>query len=553
MLKRFCVFSFFFLLHFAISAQLIKPKALAYYEKAKLFERKRQFQQAKSSYHKAIKADKQYDKAYIALATVHKLYGEKEEMVSIYEKMLHAIGDSAKYAPIYLDIADIYTKKGEYQKAVSFLERYLAVGNKSDKFYWRIKQTALQINYKQDALTQHSSKKNLPKNLFKGIQFVSYPVALSDSSLIVNLKMLENRNVATIIAHTQLNKKGWSSLSSLSQNINSAADQGGCTFYDEYKKVIFTACERKDGLGSCDLYESSMNEHGIWSQPINLGAKINTPAWESEPSITPDGNTLYFSSRRSGGYGKEDIWVAHKVDGKWTEAVNAGPIINSKEREVTPFIHPYKTQLYYAATGNNTLGGFDIFVSLKKDSAWTKGVNMGYPINTNLHESALSFSEGGKKAFFARLTEAINFDDRASSKIFSINIPDTLLVLEKPILISLPKEKEVFTFSGVLFDYGSYALKTAFQKELESLYHILSQEKTSSFMVISGHTDNEGTKEYNYDLSLQRANAVKEYLVKRGISAERIKTNGYGDTQPVSSNKTEEGRAKNRRIEVNFE
>jgi len=537
-------------------AQTTKPKALAHYEKAKNYEYRRQFQQAKSYYNKAIKSDKRYDNAYLALAKVHKLYGEKEEMVSVYEKMLKTVGDSAKYASVYLDIADVYSKKGEYAKASNYLKRYLAVADEDEKYYWRVKQTVLQMEYKQDALSTKIKGKELPQNIFRGIQFASYPVALSDSSLVVNLKNLESRTSSTVVAYSHLTKKGWSSLSSLSQNINSAADQGGCTFYDDFKKVIFTSCDRKDGYGSCDLYESVLNEHGAWSQPINLGDKINTASWESEPSVTPDGKVLYFSSRRAGGYGKEDIWVSYKVDGQWTKAVNAGGIINSKEREVTPFIHPYGNQLYYAATGDNTLGGFDIFVSLKKDSTWTKGVNLGYPINTNLHESALSFSEGGKKAFFARLTEALNFQDRASSKIFSVNIPDTLLVLEKPTQAPLPLPKEVeeeaFTFSGVLFDYGSYELKEDFKKELEQLCKVLQQDKTDVSILIEGHTDNEGTEAYNMNLSLQRAEAVRDYLLNKGIAPQRMKIKGYGATQPVFSNQTEEGRAKNRRIEVKF-
>ena len=551
---HFCVLLFLIVCSCNLHAQAPKPKALAHYQKAKNYEYRRQFQQAKSYFNKAIKSDKQYDEAYLALARVHKLYGEKEEMVSVYEKMLKAVGDSAKYASVYLDIADLYSKKGEYDKASTYLNRYLAVADENEKLYWRVKQTALQMEYKQEALSVKTKGKALPENLFKGIQFVSYPVALSDSSLVVNLKTLESRTASTVVAHSHLTQKGWSPLSSLSQNINSAADQGGCTFYDGFKKVVFTSCERKDGYGSCDLYESSLNEHGIWSQPVNLGDKVNTEAWESEPSITSDGNVLYFSSRRAGGYGKEDIWISYKVNGQWTKAVNAGGIINSQEREVTPFIHPYGGQLYYAATGDNTLGGFDIFVSLKKDSVWTKGVNLGYPINTNLHESGFSFSEGGRKAFFARLTEALNFHDRASSKVFSINIPDTLLVLEKPVPAPLPlpkEEKEAFTFSGVLFDYGSYELKDDFKKELEGLYDALQQDETeASSILIEGHTDNEGTATYNMNLSLQRAEAVRDYLLMKGITPQRIKVKGYGASRPVSSNQTEEGRAKNRRIEV---
>ena len=544
-----------FLTFCAINSSIAQSvKAVSLYEKAKELELKRQFPKAKGFYHKAIKADKKYDKPYLSLAGIHKIYGEKVLSIEVYEKMLESVGDDIKYAPIYLDIANYYSKKAEYLKAKDYLMRYNSVADNSNKYFFKAEQLLVEVETREKA-TLSGDTENMPRKLFKGIHFASYPVALSDSSLIVNLKMMENRKSATVVAQSQLTKRGWTSLRSLSDNINTAADQGGCAFTNDGKKIIFTSCNRKDGFGSCDLYESILNDNGIWSLPQNLGANINTAFWESEPSITSDGKVLYFSSRRSGGYGKEDIWVSYWKDGAWTKAVNLGPEINTKEREVTPFIHPYGNQLYYAATGANTLGGFDLFVSLKKDKTWSKGVNLGYPINTNLNESALSLSEGGKCAFFARLTEAVNFGDQVSSKIYSVKIPDTLLVLEKSIteeLIEKVEEKEVMTFSGVLFDYGSSELKKEFVNELNKLYLIMTTEKPNVSILIEGHTDNEGTAEYNKKLSLSRAESVQRYLMKKGISLSRIKIEGFGSNRPVSTNQTEEGRVSNRRIEIRW-
>src|SRR5690606_838185 len=120
-----------------------------------------------------------------------------------------------------------------------------------------------------------------------------------------------------------------------SQNFN----EGAHCISPDGKYLFFTGCNRPEGLGSCDIYVSKL-ENGEWSEPYNLGAPINTKGWESQPSISADGNTLYFVSNRQGGQGGYDIWKSTLMsNGKWSEPQNLGPQINTPYDESAPFIH----------------------------------------------------------------------------------------------------------------------------------------------------------------------------------------------------------------------
>ncbi len=172
-----------------------------------------------------------------------------------------------------------------------------------------------------------------------------------------------------------------------------------------------------------DLYISYLR-NGEWSEPANMGPTVNTSnSWESQPSLSSDGNTLYFASDRIGGFGGSDIWYSEKnPDGTWTKAKNLGPIINSKGNERSPFLHSDSKTLYFSSDGKALalqedgtskvsvqerglhlgLGGQDIFYSkLNEKEEWSKPVNLGYPINTENNEVDFFVSLDGKTAYFS--------------------------------------------------------------------------------------------------------------------------------------------------------
>jgi len=166
--------------------------------------------------------------------------------------------------------------------------------------------------------------------------------------------------------------------------------------------VWYTLCGATDGFGNCDLYVSQRHNSG-WSRPQNLGEVINTSAWETQPSISADGNTLYFVSRRVGGMGGSDIWVSKKTpEGEWGKPQNLGEPVNTPEDEMCPFIHPDGNTLYFASKGHPGMGGSDLFLSrLGANGKWQEPVNLGYPINTNADEIILLVNPAGDKAYIS--------------------------------------------------------------------------------------------------------------------------------------------------------
>lgn len=190
-------------------------------------------------------------------------------------------------------------------------------------------------------------------------------------------------------------------------DINTRLNEGAQALSADGKWMFFTACGRPDSQGSCDLYFSKRKKNG-WSTPINVGAPVNSPYWESQPCFSADGQTLYFVSNRPGGKGSNDIWYA-TIKGfspngvpLFSSPINMGDSINTKGDEASPFIHADNNTLYFSSDGWPGVGKKDIFLS-RRDSAdvWHKPVNLGYPINTASDETGLVINADGTRAYYA--------------------------------------------------------------------------------------------------------------------------------------------------------
>ena len=169
--------------------------------------------------------------------------------------------------------------------------------------------------------------------------------------------------------------------------INTIHNEGAQSISLDGRYMFFVACERQGGIGSCDVYYAIRQGDG-WSKAILPGAPLNTKFWETNPSFSPTGDKLYFASNRPGGLGKTDIWVVDvtiKQDGflEFSNPRNLGPKVNTKEDEFSPFIHADNQTLFFSSKGRGGLGKYDVFVSYKdgKDG-WTEAQNIGYPLNT---------------------------------------------------------------------------------------------------------------------------------------------------------------------------
>lgn len=166
----------------------------------------------------------------------------------------------------------------------------------------------------------------------------------------------------------------------------------------------------KDINGNGELFESKLEDDSMgyetWSKPELLGSDINTKAYETHVTITPDGKKLYFISDREGGLGGKDIYFCNRLPmGTWALSQNAGPILNSDHNEDGVYMHPDGKTMYFSSDGHESMGGYDIMFSTMTDTGWTKPENMGYPINSVDDDVFFVTTPDGKRAYFSSFKE----------------------------------------------------------------------------------------------------------------------------------------------------
>ena len=185
--------------------------------------------------------------------------------------------------------------------------------------------------------------------------------------------------------------------------INTEGDEGMCTLVRDGRRLYFTACGREGGLGICDIWEALVSAGGEIGEASPLKGYANSAKWESQASISCDGSTIFFASEREGGLGKSDLYFSKRqADGSWSEPANLGPRINTDDYEEAPFITNDGRTLYFSSYGHPGMGDQDIFMSWLDDNGeWSPPVNLGPPINTAFRELGLFLSADGTTGYFA--------------------------------------------------------------------------------------------------------------------------------------------------------
>ncbi len=235
-------------------------------------------------------------------------------------------------------------------------------------------------------------------------------ITADDQTLIITRRQPRKEALSNSFSQLQedfyysIKKEGkWTTAVNMGQPINTQANEGAQCISPDGQYIFFTACERSDGIGSCDIYMSKKVGNNKWSTPVNMGENINSMKWESQPSISPDGKILYYVSNRPGGKGKLDIWKTNLGEkGTWGKPINLGDTINTSDDEMSPFIHADNHSFYFCSKGHVGMGGFDIFISrIDENGNWGEPKNLGYPINTLADETSLIVNSTGETAFFA--------------------------------------------------------------------------------------------------------------------------------------------------------
>lgn len=368
---------------------------------------------------KAIGADSKFIEAHAVLADVLRGRWRWAEAAKQYNEVIRL--DPEFNRGVYYKVSDCEIHIAKYAEAKAHIEKYLAYPALNPQSEMIAKKLLADCNYSLDAI-QHPVPFN-PINLGPEINTADdeyMPAITADENTLIFTRKINNNE--DFYKSEKLNGK-WQTATYLSSNINTPQyNEGSQSISLDGKVLFFTGCNRPDGLGRCDIYIST-KKGDDWSKPFDVAPPVNTSGWESQPSISADGRTLYFVSNRKGGYGGYDIWKSTLTEKGWTNPENLGPNINTAFDEQSPFIHADDSTLYFCSNGWPGLGGMDLFVShLGKDGQWQKPVNLGYPINSNGDENGLTLTANGSYAFFAsnKLNGQGGFD------IYTFELPPAL-------------------------------------------------------------------------------------------------------------------------------
>ena len=196
----------------------------------------------------------------------------------------------------------------------------------------------------------------------------------------------------------------WTDAEPLPKPINSPNNEGSACLSKDGRTIFFARCECATCHGNCDLFTATRGKDGKWSTPKALGAMVNSPAWDSQPTLSQGEDTLYFASDRLGGFGLSDIYYTHRLkNGQWSAAENAGPVINTSESEVSPFYHPLYHVLYFSSRGQLlNFGDFDIYKTYRVAGRWQEPHNIGPLVNGKGSEYYFTIDRESRNLYYAR-------------------------------------------------------------------------------------------------------------------------------------------------------
>ncbi|MCS6905468.1 MAG: OmpA family protein [Bacteroidia bacterium] len=400
---------------------------------------------------------------------------------------------------------------------------------------------------------------------------------------------------------SKLKGKNWTAPENIGPPIESKYyEPSACLSADE--RILFFVSDRPGGYGGQDIYYSIKNRDGKWSAPINLGPSINTPYNEDCPFFHYDNKTLYFSSEGHTSMGGYDIFkTTWRKDKTWSPPINLGYPINTPDDDAFFVISPSGKRGYYSSNKEDSFGDNDLYEILFEDSITLPPPALVIsntptpipPLPPQPFEAApepLVLLKG--KIACAHTRKALE----ANIYIIEVEKNDTISILQSnaysgEYLLTLPTggiyniaieaqgylffsehfqisenapyqaiQKDFFLtpieeasgkkiiLKNIFFDFAKATLRKSSEPELNRLFNILNEYPQMRIRII-GHTDSIGSQAYNQKLSEERAKAVATYLIKKGISETRIEYLGLGESSPIATNSTEEGRQQNRRIE----
>jgi outer membrane protein OmpA-like peptidoglycan-associated protein len=422
---------FLFLLLMAVVAvgqsalSTTNKKAIELYTEADNYRVRGQYREALDLLNQAIAKDRNFVEAYFRQGIILKAVRDYPQSNKVFLIGLSLTQDPKKQKGFFYELGENYLLEGNYAKAQDMLDRYLEseILNKPKMEQATLWKRNAQFALRNKKVNTEFQPRRLPDTVnMYAMQY--FPVLTADEQeLIFTRRVGGGQNDDEDLVVCRKDSLGrWLPPVSISPNINSPMNEGTCTISADGRQLIFTSCIGRRGYGSCDLFESrKVGEE--WSRPVNLGPDVNSPAWESQPSLSSDGRTLYFVSDRRGGVGNKDIYVSYKLEnGRWTKAENLGPNINTPYDEISPFIHVNGRTLFIASNGKPGFGGYDIYRSEYDNGAWSAAENFGSPVNNHEDQFSLFITRDGERGFYSHED---NFKVN-SSMLFEMQVPEEM-------------------------------------------------------------------------------------------------------------------------------
>ena len=514
-------------------------KAVKYYKSAKKQYDNKKYPKTIKYLDKALDVDPKFADALLLKAELSLTLNDDNQAIESYEKMFAA--DSMAFPKSAIALSKLYLEAFRFGDAVRVLRWYVKVPNQKTALMLQARELLAIAEFRDDAF--NNPVKFDAVNLGTNVN--------TDGDEYVNQILPDGSRLFFTRRSGEADKQGvrdeqifWSSIVNgeympslpLTMDWGNKKRTGALSITPNQAKIYFVGIDFIDSYGRGDIYTSDFVDNE-WSKPVNLGNIVNTSTMESQPCISADGTELYFV-RYSRTYESTDIYYSQLYQGKWS---NPKPIIsaNSKGNEMSPFLHPDGNTLYFASDGIPGMGGYDIFMCRKIDRGeWSEPVNLGYPINSEKNEISFVVSTDGKKGY-------ISTDRDGGMGGYDIYVFD-LDQVDQPQEVDM----RLFVMRNINFEFDSAVIDTiASGPELDSLASFMTENPTIS-IEISGYTDNTGDAAHNKTLSMERAEAVKNAMIERGIEGYRMVASGYGETRPIVPNDSEKNKALNRRVEV---
>jgi outer membrane protein OmpA-like peptidoglycan-associated protein len=423
-------------------------RALKFYDQGKRDYDLLYYDRAEASLNQAIAEDSRFYEAHLVLGQLYSDTGDWEKAVTHYRAAVSI--DSLFFIPALYSLGRAELRTGRYYEAVGHLEAFL-------------RQPGISSRLKGEAEKMLASCRfalSFPASLF-GTEPVSagdsvntaldeyWPSVTGDGQQLIFTREVKRasgygrdygRDRQEDFYISRWTAGGyWGIARNAGAPLNTAGNEGAQSISSDGRYMFFTACDRNDGQGRCDIYYSS-NDGNRWSPGTNLGPPVNTTYWESQPSISPNGRMLFFVSNRPGGQGGMDIWYSLLgSDGRWGKPVNPGKAINTAGDEFSPFIYFNGRTLYFSSNGRESFGGHDIYVTrMNPDSTWTAPENLGPPVNTPSDETGLVIESSGARAYFSSIR-----DKNKGKDIFWLDLPEQV------------RPEQVLYFKGNVIDKAS--------------------------------------------------------------------------------------------------